>query len=151
MDRDGVTIYRGEYIHETARIGNGTRIGAGHDIGKDVEIGEECNIQCGVFISNGWKIGNRVFIGPGTRFFNDKYPPSTRIQAGDVGDDVIIGGGVLIGPNVHIGDKAVIGMGARVRENVLPMMVIVGDDNRVLYHRSFYDSRRKRYESHKPS
>ncbi|GAG81571.1 unnamed protein product [marine sediment metagenome] len=39
MDREGVTIYRGDYIHESAKIGHGTRIGAGHDIGKDVVIG----------------------------------------------------------------------------------------------------------------
>ena len=151
MSRGDITIYKGDYIHESVRIGHGTRIGGGHDIGKDVVIGENCNIQCGVFISNEWKIGDRVFIGPGTRFFNDKYPPSTRIQAGIVGDNVIIYGGVLIGPGVHIGDRAVIGMGARVREDVLPMMVVVGDDNRVLYHRNFYDQRRKRYESYKPT
>jgi len=36
MDREGITIYRGDYIRESAKIGRGTRIGTGHDIRKDV-------------------------------------------------------------------------------------------------------------------
>ncbi len=147
MDREGV--YRGEYIHESAEIGSGTRIGAGHDIGKDVVIGEDCNIQCGVFISDGWKIGDRVFIGPGVRFFNDKYPPSTRIQAGVVEDDAIICGGVLIGPGVNIGRGAVIGMGANIRKDVPTLVVVVEDGSHILYDRDVYDGKRRRYESHK--
>jgi len=86
MSRGDITIYKGDYIHESTRIGNGTRIGGGHDIGKDVVIGEDCNIQCGVFISNEWRIGDRVFIGPGTRFFNDKYPPPQDRDRGGTGN-----------------------------------------------------------------
>jgi len=149
MDREGVTIYRGDYIHESAKIGRGTRIGAGHDIGKDVVIGEDCNIQCGVFISNEWKIGNWVFIGPGVRFFNDKYPPSNRLQAGVVGDHAVIGGGALIGPGVRIGLGAVIGMGAMIRKDVAPLQVVVEDGSRTLYERDVYDKKRKQYESDK--
>lgn len=149
MDREGVTIHRGDYIHESAKIGRGTRIGAGHDIGKDVEIGEDCNIQCGVFISNEWKIGNCVFIGPGVRFFNDKYPPSKRLQAGVVEDDAVIGGGVLIGPGVRIGRGAVIGMSAMIRNDVAPLQVVVDDGSRMLYMRSEYDKKRGQYESDK--
>lgn len=149
MDREGVTIYRGDYIHESAKIGRGTRIGTGHDIGKDVEIGEDCNIQCGVSISNGWKIGDSVFIGPGVRFFNDKYPLSKRLQAGVVEDDAIICGGVLIGPGVNIGRGAVIGMGATIRKDVPPMVVVVEDGSHILYDRDIYDEKRRDYESHK--
>ena len=149
MDREDVTIYRGEYIHESAQIGWGTRIGTGHDIGKDVEIGEGCNIQCGVSISNGWKIKNRVFIGPGVKFFNDRFPPSKRTQGGIVEDDVVIGGGVLIGPGVNIGRGAVIGMGANIRKDVPPMVVVVEDGSHILYDRDTYDEKRRQYESHK--
>jgi len=149
MDREGVTIYRGEYIHESVKIGRGTRIGAGHDIGKDVVIGENCDIQCGVFISNEWKIGNRIFIGPGVRFFNDKYPPNKRLQAGVVEDDAVIGGGVLIGPGVRIGCGAVTGMGAMIRKDVASLQVVVDDGSRRLYMRSEYDKKRSKYESDK--
>ncbi|MBA7595664.1 2,3,4,5-tetrahydropyridine-2,6-dicarboxylate N-acetyltransferase [subsurface metagenome] len=112
-------------------------------------IGEDCSIQCGVSISNGWKIGNRVFIGPGVRFFNDKYPPSNRLQAGVVEDDAVIGGGVLIGPGVRIGQGAVIGMGANIRKDVLSRVVVVGDGSRWLYERDVYDKKMKQYESDK--
>ena len=149
MNRKDVTIYRGDYIHESAKIGRGTRIGTGHDIGKDVEIGEDCNIQCGVSISNEWKIRNRVFIGPGVRFFNDKYPLSKRLQAGVVEDDAIICGGVLIGPGVNIGRGAVIGMGANIRKDVPTLVVVVEDGSHILYDRDVYDGKRRRYESHK--
>ena len=112
-----------------------TKIGAFCDIGEP-NIGENCNLQTGVSIPPGWKIGNRVFIGPGARFANDKYPNvnagSWAVNGGVVEDDAVIGMGALIGPGVHIGKGAVIGMGAVVLKDVEAGTTVVGNPARVV-------------------
>lgn len=103
------------------KIGKGTSFGAFCDIGS-IEIGENCKIQAHVSIPGGWKIGSNVFIGPGVRFANDKYPKASNAQfkplGGIVEDDVSIGMGALIGPGIRIGEGAMIGMGAVVMKDV---------------------------------
>lgn len=113
-------------IHETAniwgskKIGNYTKIGAFCDIG-DAKIGSDCKIQCHVSIPPGWTIGENVFIGPGARFANDKYPDAyTAFHAepcGVVEDYASIGMGAIILP-VRIGRGAKIGAGAVVTKDV---------------------------------
>lgn len=96
------------------------KIGQFVDIG-DPDFGEGCKIQAFVSIPPGWKFGNRVFIGPGARFANDKHPnlqEHFEPQGGEVGDDAVIGMGALIGSGVKIGSKAIIGMGAVVLNDV---------------------------------
>ena len=107
-----------------------TKIGAYCDIG-DPDIGEKCNIQCHVSIPPGWKIGDRVFIGPGARFANDKNPTAFLVpwekQKGVVGDTAVIGMGALILPGVTIGRSAVVGAGAVVTKDVTPGVTVVGN------------------------
>ena len=96
------------------------KMGAFVDIGNP-DFGDDCVVQAFVSIPPGWKFGNRVFIGPGARFANDKHPnllQDFEPQRGEVGDDVIIGMGALIGPGLKIGNNAVIGMGAVVLKDV---------------------------------
>jgi len=144
--REGVVIYVGDYIHESARIGRGTKIAAGHDIGRDVEIGENCLIECHVSISNGWKIGNNVFIGPGVHFANDPYPPSKVLLPGVVEDNCVICMGANVGPGVTIGEGAVVGMGANIRHHVESESVVVGDGYEI-YKRDEFEWRKLEYES----
>lgn len=133
----GTVIYNG-YIHLSAKIGKGTKIAAGHDIGKDVEIGENCLIQCHVSIPNGTKIGHRVFIGPGARMANDKYPHLHKLGTEEtkhllppvIEDDATICLGALIGAGVRIGEGAVVGQGANVIHNVEPYTIVVGNPAR---------------------
>lgn len=97
------------------------KIGEFCDIGEP-NIGHGCKIQCHVSIPPGWIIGNRVFIGPGVHFANDKLPDlqsDFKAQIGIVEDDVIIGMGALILP-CRIGKGAVIGAGALVTKDIPP-------------------------------
>jgi len=97
-----------------------TKVGAFVDIG-DPNFGEDCKIQTFVSIPPGWRFGNKVFIGPGARFANDKHPNLGKDfypQSGCVGDEAVIGMGALIGPGINIGEKATIGMGAVVLKDV---------------------------------
>lgn len=103
-----------------AKIGKGCSFGAFIDIG-DVSFGDNCKVQSFVSIPHGWKIGNNVFIGPGTQFANDKHPRiglNFTPEGGVVEDDASIGMGALIGPGIIIGKGATVGMGAVVTKNV---------------------------------
>lgn len=123
-------------LHEKANvwgstyIGEGTSIGAFCDIGS-AKIGEHCKIQCHVSIPPGTTIGNRVFIGPGARFANDRVPNLSAEKfepnGATIEDDAVIGMGALIGAGVTIGEGAVIGMGAVVTKDVPAGEVWVGN------------------------
>lgn len=108
-------------IHKTAniwgdgKIGVGTRVGAFCDIGG--KVGKDCKIQCHVSIPPGVVIENKVFIGPGARFANDKYPSASsewEMKETRVCKGASIGMGAMIAPGITIGEDAVIGMGAVV-------------------------------------
>ena len=112
-----------------------TKIGAYCDIGEP-NIGQDCKIQCHVSIPPGWVIGNRVFIGPGARFANDRHPnidkEDFKPETGIIENDVVIGMGALILPGIKIGQRAVIGAGAVVLKDVEPGQTVVGNPARVL-------------------
>ena len=144
VKRESVTIYPPTYVHDTAEIGEGTKIGAFCDIGKNVKIGKNCNIQCHVTISNGCKIGNNVFIGPNTTLLNDKYPISKNISPVIVEDNAVIGGGVIILPNVKIGKGAVVGAGSVVTKDVPPDTVVSGNPARKIYGRKKYANKKSK-------
>lgn len=129
-ERPGVIIYRGEYIHESAEIGEGSKIGAGHDIGRGVKIGKNCNIQAHVAISDGWIIGDDVFIGPGVKFFNDKYMDGL-ITPGIVESQVRIGGHSSIGAGVWLGFNCRVGQHSNVIEDVPPNVWVYGNPAKV--------------------
>jgi len=115
-------------IWGNAKIGKGTKIGAFVDIG-GCEIGDNCSIQAFVSIPPGWKIGNNVFIGPGVRFANDKYPKANgewSLNQGIVEDNVSIGANATILP-VKIGKGALIGAGSVVTKDVKENTVVYGN------------------------
>ena len=112
-------------IEEGVSIGEGTRIGQNSYIGKNVSIGEDCRILYHVTICKDAVIGNRVFIGPNTSFFNDKYPPTHISQPPIIEDDAVLCGSCNIGPGVIIHHGAVIGMGANITKDVPPETVII--------------------------
>lgn len=130
-------------MHPTANIwgdsviGDGTKVGAFCDIG-GAYIGLDCKVQCHVSISPGTVIGDRVFIGPGARFANDRYPDLSTANFEPSGaiveDDVVIGMGALIGPGVRIGKGAFIGMGAVVIRDVPDNTTVIGNPARPIGH-----------------
>lgn len=107
-----------------------TKIGAYCDIGEP-DIGESCKIQCHVSIPPGWKIGNKVFIGPGARFANDKKPDLDQGRfvpcGGVVEDGAVIGMGALILAGVRIGKDSIVGAGAVVTRDVKAGTTVVGN------------------------
>lgn len=123
-------------------IGAETRIGPFVEIQADVEIGTLCKIQSHTFICSGTTIGDRVFIGHGVTFVNDKYPRAANPQGslqgpGDwelleiaVEEGATIGSGTTILGGVTIGAGAMIGAGALVAGDVTPGTTVVGSPAR---------------------
>ena len=107
-----------------AKIGDDCMIAAFVEIG-NATIGNNCRIQAFVFIPEGITIGDNVFIGPGTKFMNDKYPPSTIINT-VVEDNAVIGGGAVILPGITIASGSRIGAGAVVTSDTGNENVYVG-------------------------
>jgi acetyltransferase-like isoleucine patch superfamily enzyme len=140
-----VVIWHYVVIGSDTKIGDGTRIGSFCDIGRGVAIGHNCVIQAHVTISNACKLGNNVFIGPNTSVLNDKFPYSTVLTPSFIEDNVVIGGCVVILPNVTVGKNAVLAAGSVVTKNVLPCTVVKGIPAKVTMTREEYETKRKSF------
>ena len=111
-------------------ISDGTKIGTFVEIQKSVVIGKNCKISSHSFICEGVTIEDRVFIGHGVMFINDKYPRAANLDGSIQGeedwtciptlvkDGASIGSGATILCGVTIGKNAIVGAGAVVTKDV---------------------------------
>lgn len=113
------------YISEKAVLGNNIKIGHFTVIEDNVTIGDNCIIGNNVVIHEGSKIGKNIRIDDNTvvgktpmrsvnSIFKDekKYPPCT------IGDECLIGAGVIIYCGCSIGEKTLVADVATIREDV---------------------------------
>lgn len=138
---EGTTIWQFVVILEKAVIGKNCNINCHTFIENDVIIGNNVTLKSGVFLWDGIRLEDDVFIGPNVTFVNDKYPRSrshhkesqkTVIKFGaSVGANATILGGLVVGK------KALIGAGAVVTKNVPDYAVVVG--NPAVFVRSIFD------------
>lgn len=119
-----------------AKIGADCNICSHCFIENDVIIGDRVTVKNGVYLYDGMRVGDDVFIGPNVTFTNDKFPrsrcnpgffPNTIIEAG-----ASIGGGATILPGVLIGSYAMVGAGAVVTRSVPERAIVVGSPARVV-------------------
>jgi acetyltransferase-like isoleucine patch superfamily enzyme len=124
-------------------IGDGTRIGTFVEVQRGARIGAACKIQSHTFICDGITIGDRVFVGHGVMFINDKRPRATA-EAGDlqteddwellptvVEDGASLGSGAVLLGGVTVGAGAIVGAGAVVTRDVAPGAVVAGVPARI--------------------
>ncbi|MEW8956997.1 sugar O-acetyltransferase [Clostridium sp.] len=105
-------------------------------MGKDVFI----NFDCVILDCAPVNIGDNVLIAPNVRIYTATHPidPITRKEGIEyakpitIGNNVWIGGGVIITPGVTIGDNSVIGAGSVVTKDIPANMVAVGNPCRVI-------------------
>ncbi len=112
------------------------------DYGYNIELGDNVffNFNCTVLDIAKVKIGDRVLIGPNTQIYTVMHPinhieRSFGLECGKpivIGDDVWIGGGVIIFPGVKIGDRTVIGAGSVVTKDMPSDVVAAGNPCRVI-------------------
>lgn len=147
------------FIHEKAiveigaRIGAGTRVWAFAHVLPGAVIGENCNIcdhvfiendvilgnrvtvKCGIYIWDGARIDDLVFLGPNVAFTNDVMPrsqrhlrvyPETYVRRG-----ASIGANATILPGVAIGRWAMVGAGSVITRDVPDFALITGNPARL--------------------
>ncbi len=118
------------------------------------ELGEGVRIMSHVYVPSRTRIGNNVFIGPGTTLLNDRHPgraeTMTTPRGPTIEDDVVIGGGCTILPGVRIGKQSFIAAGAVVTCDVPPHSLVVGVPGRVQPLPPEYDRPNHRALTHQP-
>jgi UDP-2-acetamido-3-amino-2,3-dideoxy-glucuronate N-acetyltransferase len=149
---DDVVLGEDVTVHEFVNlygctIGAGSRIGTFVEIQRGATVGRSCKISSHTFICTGVHLGDRVFVGHGVMFVNDKHPRAcnpdgTPMGPGDwtltetwLEDDVAIGSGATILCGVRIGRGASVGAGAVVTRDVPPGGTVAGNPARVLARR----------------
>lgn len=132
----GTRVWQFVVILRGARIGADCNICAHTLIEGDVIIGDRVTVKSGVFLWDGTRIEDDVFIGPNATFTNDLMPRSKVYPEAFSG--IIVRRGASIGanatllPGITIGEFAMVGAGAVVTKDVEAHSVVVGNPARVI-------------------
>ena len=123
------------------------------DYGKNIEVGRNTfiNYNCTILDVAKVRIGDYCQIAPNVSIYTAGHPvhPAVRNTLYEygieitIGNNVWIGGNVVICPGVHIGDNAVIGAGSIVNRDIPAWSVAAGNPCRVI--RKITESDRETY------
>jgi maltose O-acetyltransferase len=130
------------------------------DYGRNIVIGENfyANYDCIIIDVGKVKIGNNVFFGPRVGIYTAGHPidatvRNTLLEFGKpvtIGNDVWVGGNVVINPGTTIGDNVVIGSGSVVTKDIPANAIAAGNPCKVLREineedRAYWEEKRKEY------
>lgn len=145
--RHGTLIYGDVTIGDNFQSGHNTVIRAKVRMGDYCTVTNQSTLEGLIRFGNGVRVmshvyipsrtwfGDRVFVGPGTTFLNERIPgrvdhgPTPR--GATVEDDVMIGGGCTILPGVTIGARSFIAAGALVTKDIPPRSFVKGHPARI--------------------
>ena len=112
------------------------------DHGSKITFGNHFYANTGLTIldENDVIFGNRVFLGPHVSIYTAGHPIDAAVRATGleyakpvrIGNDVWIGGNVVINPGITIGDDVVIGSGSVVTRDIPSHSVAAGNPCRVM-------------------
>ena len=107
------------------------------DYGSNITTGKNVyfNFNCTVLDVAPVSIGNNSIFGPGVQILTATHPMNARERESgiefakpiSIGDNVWVGGGVIINPGVTIGDNSVVGSGSVVTKDVPSNVVVAGN------------------------
>jgi acetyltransferase-like isoleucine patch superfamily enzyme len=139
----GVRVFSFTNLYGCA-VGDESQIGTFVEVQAGARIGAACKISSHTFVCEGVTIEDRVFVGHGVTFVNDKRPRATADDGGlQSADDwemletvveagASIGSGATILGGVRIGRDALVGAGAVVTHDVAAGETVVGNPARLL-------------------
>ena len=123
------------------------------DYGYNISIGENfySNYNCIILDCAKVTIGDNVFFAPNVGLYTAGHPIHHEIRNTGIeyafpitiGDNVWLGGGVIVTPGIAIGDNAVIGAGSVVTKDIPANVVAAGNPCKVL--REITDEDKKYY------
>ena len=98
------------------------------------------NFDCTILDCNEVHIGNNVLFAPKVQIYTGYHPtnPKVRLTGKElaapvtIGNNVWLGGGVIVCPGVTIGSNTTIGAGSVVTKNIPDNVVAVGNPCRVI-------------------
>ena len=112
------------------------------DYGYNIEIGENfyANYNCIILDCAKVIIGDNVLLAPNVSFYTAGHPIHHAIRNQEIeyafpitiGNNVWIGGNVVINPGITIGDNTVIGAGSVVTKNIPADVIAVGNPCKIL-------------------
>ena len=111
-------------------IGSKVFVGPFVEIQTGASVGAGSRVQSHTFICEGVHVGERVFVGHGVIFINDRDPKANNadwvMEETFVEDDVSIGSGAIIMCGLRLGRGCRIGCGAVVTKDVPDGAVVAG-------------------------
>ena len=112
------------------------------DYGHQTHVGARTFINFGVVLLDvaTIRIGDDVQVGPNVQFLTPTHPVEAEVRRAKweaakpitVGDNVWLGGGVIVCPGVSIGENTVVGAGAVVVRDLPANVIAVGNPARVV-------------------
>jgi maltose O-acetyltransferase len=112
------------------------------DYGYNIKLGEKVffNFNCVVLDVTLVTIGSRTLFGPNVQVYTATHPMNHKERAAgleyakpiSIGEDVWIGGSVVICPGVTIGDRSVIGAGSVVTKEIPADVFAAGNPCKVI-------------------
>lgn len=129
-------IWQFSVVLPGAVVGKNCNICAHTLIENDVIIGDNVTVKSGVYLWDGIRVEDNVFIGPCVAFTNDKYPRSKHFPDSFakilIKEGASIGANATILPGLTLGEHCMIGAGSVVTRDVPPYAVVVGNPAKVI-------------------
>ena len=119
---EGTRIWQYVVVLAGAKIGENCNLNFNTFVENDVVIGDYVTLKSGVYLWDGIRIGDKVFIGPNATFVNNAHPRSQQYPTQHVGcrieEGASIGANATIMGAITIGRYAMIGAGSVVTKNI---------------------------------
>lgn len=114
------------------------------DYGFNIHVGEQVyvNFNCVILDPAEVRIGSRTLLGPGVQVYTASHPLDAEQRRSGlemarpvtIGEDVWLGGNVVVLPGVAIGSRSTIGAGSVVTADVPDDVLAAGNPCRVVRH-----------------
>ncbi|MFB6404052.1 acyltransferase [Pseudomonas putida] len=132
----GTRVWQFVVIMKGAQIGRNCNICAHTLIEGDVVLGDNVTVKSGVYLWDGTRIADDVFIGPNATFTNDAMPRSKvypeQFNGITLERGASIGANATLLPGIVVGEYAMVGAGAVVTKDVPPYAVVVGNPAKII-------------------